>query len=332
MKKALSIMLCALMLLSFTSCENQKELTKDFTAMNTLISIRVFGISDKENEKTVRLFTDKINELSVLFDANNENSDVKKVNASDKSCEVSSYTADIIKKSITASEKTKGCFDITVMPVLKLWGFDNGLYGVPEAENISKALSNVSYKSISVKGNTVTKKPDTEISLGGIAKGYIGDELLKIAEEYKVNAIISLGGNIVLCGDNQGKGYYTVGVKNPLDQNELLCTFESVGNKSVVTSGAYERYFEKDGKTYHHIIDTSTGYPSESDLLSVTVIGENGAFCDAYSTALFSMGKEKAVAFANENHDFSYILVTDKNEVITVGDIQNLEILDDDFK
>ena len=332
MKKALSIMLCALMLLSFTSCENQKELTRDFTAMNTLISIRVFGVSNEENEKAMTLFTDKINELSILFDANNEKSDVKEINNSDENCRVSSYTAGIIKKSLVASKNTDGYFDITIMPVLKLWGFDNGLYGVPKSENILKALKNVSYKNISVKGDTVTKLPGTEVALGGIAKGYIGDELLKIADECNVNAIISLGGNIVLCGDNSGKGYYTVGVKNPLNQNELLCTFESVGNKSVVTSGAYERYFEKDGKTYHHIIDTSTGYPSDSDLLSVSVIGEDGAFCDAYSTALFSMGKEKAVAFAEENNDFSYILVTDTNEIITIGDVKNLEVLDSNFK
>lgn len=332
MKKAVAIFLCGCFLLTMCSCNSNGELRTEFTAMNTLMSIRVFSCSNGERDSAIRAFEDKINELDTLFDANNENSDVSEINGKNTEIKVSEATAKIIEKSILASSLTKGAFDITIMPVLKLWGFDNGNYGVPEKKEIQSALRNVGADKISVKNNTVIKEDNTQISLGGIAKGYVGDELLKIAEKYGVSAVLSLGGNIVLCGENTEKGMWTVGVKNPLEANELVCTFEHKGNVSVVTSGGYERSFEKDGKAYHHIIDTKTGEPAETDLLSVTVIGEDGALCDAFSTALFSMGKEKAVKFAKEHNDFEYIFITENKEIIATEGVSSLKLTDDSFK
>lgn len=328
-KKAASLILCAVILINLCACGFSGEETVNITAMNTLITIRVFGNSREENERAIALFKEKITEFENLFDANVKTSDVAIINSSKIGAEVEESTAQIIKKSLKASEMTNGAFDITIMPVLKLWGFDNGKYGVPSEDEIKSSLANVGYNRISVSGNLVIKEENTEISLGAIAKGYLGDELLKIATENRVNAIISLGGNIVLCGDNNGKDSWTVGVKNPHGSESLACSFDCFGDVSVVTSGAYERYFEKNGKTYHHIIDTKSGKPAESDLLSVTVIGKDGAMCDAFSTALFALGYKKAVAFAKENNDFSYVFITDKNEITAIG-IENLSV-DDTF-
>ena len=332
MKKALAILLCGCFLLTICSCNSNGELRTEFTAMNTLMSIRVFSCSNGERDSVIRAFEDKINELDALFDANNESSAVSKINGKKAEIKVSEDTANIIEKSIVANKLTEGAFDITIMPVLKLWGFDNGSYGVPKKEDIKNALAFVGEDKLSVNGNTLTKEENTQISLGGIAKGYVGDELLKIAEIYGVSAVISLGGNIVLCGENEEKGEWTVGVKNPLETDSLVCTFKHKGDVSVVTSGGYERSFQKDGKTYHHIIDTKTGEPAKSDLLSVTVIGEDGALCDAFSTALFSMGKEKAVKFAKEHNDFEYIFITENKEIITTDGVKGCEILSEEFK
>ncbi len=332
MKKAVAIFLCGCFLLTMCSCNFKKEAKIEFTAMNTLMSIRVFSSSEADNQKVLQLFVDKINELDLLFDANNEDSDVSKINGKNKKIKISEATAEIIEKSMLANTLTEGAFDITIMPVLKLWGFDNGNYGVPKKEEIQDALLLVGKDAVSVKNNKVTKKENAEISLGGIAKGYLGDELLKLAREYDVSGIISLGGNIVLCGENAEKGQWTVGVKNPLETDSLVCTFKHKGNVSVVTSGGYERSFKKDGKAYHHIIDTKTGEPAKSDLLSVTVIGEDGALCDAFSTALFVMGKEKAVKFAKEHNDFQYIFVTENREIILTDGVEDCEILSEDFK
>lgn len=332
MRKAVAILLCVCFLLTMCSCNSNGELRTEFTAMNTLISLRVFSCSNGERDSAIRAFEDKINELDALFDANAETGDVAQINRGNEAIKVSEDTAAIIEKSIFANDLTNGAFDITIMPVLKLWGFDNGNYGVPEKEDIKSALAFVGGDAVSVKDNTVIKKKNAEISLGGIAKGYLGDELLKIAEKYGASAILSLGGNIVLCGENEEKGEWTVGVKNPLETDSLVCTFKHKGNVSVVTSGGYERSFKKDGKTYHHIIDTKTGEPAESDLLSVTVIGEDGALCDAFSTALFVMEKEKAVKFAKEHDDFEYIFITENKEIIITDGVDSCELLSEDFK
>lgn len=330
MKKAVSILLSALVILSLCSCDNSQNETITITAMNTLMQIRVF--SSNGDSEALKSFETETKRLEALFDANIENSDVSRLNNSDTGCDVSTDTAKIIELSKQATELTDGAFDITVMPVLRLWGLDNGNYGVPKEQDVKNALSLVGSDNISVEGVNVTKAPGREISLGGIAKGYLGDRLLQIANDNGICAVVSLGGNIVLCGENPEKGYWTVGVKNPLDSDTLACSFESNGNLSVVTSGAYERYFEFEGKTFHHIIDTKTGEPAQSDLLSVTVIGENGALCDAFSTALFAMGKEKAVGFAKEHNDFQYILITNQNEIIATEGVANLKAENDAFK
>lgn len=330
MKKAISILLSALVLVSLCSCKGSQNENITITAMNTLMQIRVF--SSNGDSEALKSLEEETKRLEALFDANAQGSDVSRLNASATGCAVSEDTARVIEISKKASKLTDGAFDITVMPVLRLWGFDNGNYGVPKEQDVKNALSLVGSDGISVNGTDVLKAPKTEISLGGIAKGYLGDKLLQIAKENDISAVISLGGNIVLCGENPEKGYWTVGVKNPLKGDGLACSFESKGNLSVVTSGAYERYFEYEGGVYHHIIDTKTGEPAQSDLVSVTVIGENGALCDAFSTALFAMGKEKAVEFAKENNDFEYIFITNQNEIIATEGVANLKTENDAFK
>ena len=322
MKKAVALLMCAVILTGLCSCAAPQEQTTNLTAMNTLMQIRVFS-SLCDGTEAVTLLENEIRRLENLFDANASESDVYRINSCEKECEISRDTAEIIKISKAAFEKTDGAFDITVMPVLRLWGFDNGNYGVPKKKNLKSALALVGSDRIALDGTTLKKEKGTQISLGGVAKGYLGDRLLEIAKENGICGIVSLGGNIVLCGENEEKGFWSVGVKDPDNNSEIVCSFECGGNLSVVTSGAYERYFEFEGKAYHHIIDPETGKPAESDLKSVTVIGKNGALCDAYSTSLFVMGKNKAVEFIKENNDFEYVLITADNEIICSDGVKN---------
>lgn len=332
LKKVAAILLCAVIVANLCSCSAEGEEICNITAMNTLIQIRVFGNYAEKNKQAVSLFKTEIEKEEQLFDANLPESDVARINNSENGCEVDVLTAELINKAVYAAELTDGAFDITVMPVLKLWGFNDGNYCVPKDGDINKVLEKTGSDKITVDGNYIKKESGVEISLGGVAKGFLGDKILQIAEENDITAIVSLGGNIVLCGDNNEKGCWSVGVKNPLDTQTIACSFECDGGFSVVTSGAYERYFEKDGEIYHHIIDTETGKPAKSDLLSVTVIGTDGAMCDALSTALFASGKNKAVAFAKENNGFEYIFITDKNEIIVSDGIKNPKTENDDYK
>lgn len=332
LKKTAAILLCAVILVNLCSCADTGEETLNITAMNTLIQIRVFGNSAEKNNSAISLFKEEIEKEEQLFDTNLPESDAALINACESGCEVEDLTAELLKKAIDAAEFTDGAFDITVMPVLKLWGFDNGNYRVPKDGEINTALKKTGREKIALDGNSVKKEKGVEVSFGGIAKGFLGDKLLQIAEENDIAAIVSLGGNIVLCGNNGDKYCWRVGVKNPVDTQGIACSFECDGGFSVVTSGAYERYFEKDGKVYHHIIDTKTGKPAQSDLLSVTVVGKDGALCDALSTALFASGSEKSVAFAKENSGFEYIFITDKNEIIVSEGIKNAKTESDGYK
>ena len=327
MKKVVSVLICVVIILQFCSCvpAGDTKVTENITAMNTVMQITVFNTSKGTAEEVAEKMIQRIKEIEKLFDANLSDSDTSRINSAVTELTVNDETAELLNTAKKASETTGGAFDITIMPVLKLWGFNDGNYGVADDETIKDFLEFVDYKNISVAGNKVTKNINTQISLGGIAKGYLGDELLEIAEEYGATALLSLGGNIVLCGNKSESEKWTVGIKNPNDTENIACSFECDGNKSVVTSGAYERYFEYGGKTYHHIIDPNTGYPAHSDLLSVTVIGENGAFCDAFSTALFVMGKEKSVAFAKEHNEFDFILITENSEILITDGVTDIE-------
>lgn len=333
MKKIISVLLCVVTVLQLSSCVSVKETqaTKTITAMSTVMQITVFNTSKGTVEEVAEKMLLRIKEIEKLFDSNSPDSDTTRINSRITEITVDDETCKLIKTAEKASEVTDGAFDITVMPVLRLWGFNDGNYGVADSQDIAAFLDDVNYKDISVKGNTITKKADTQISLGGIAKGYLGDELLKISEEYGATALLSLGGNIVLCGNKSDDEKWNVGIKNPNDTENIACSFKCDGDKSVVTSGGYERYFEYGSEIYHHIIDPATGYPAESDLISVTVVGENGAFCDAFSTALFVMGKEKAVAFAKEHNDYEYILITVDNEILVTDGIADLNVKDTSF-
>ncbi len=330
MKKTVSLLLLVSMLVSLCSCAFPKVGdTLNLTAMNTVMQITVFNNSRAENERVLGLLSDRIERIDALMDANNEESDVYRINNGEAETEiqVAPETAEIVAKSVFAFYSTENNFNITVMPVVKEWGFHDGTYGVPDKKQLDEALARVKINGISADADLsqVKKSEGVEITLGGIAKGYLGDELLEITKAEGVVALLSLGGNIVLCGDKEDGTLWSVGVKNPSNTEKLACTFKSKGNKSVITSGGYERYFEYAGKTYHHIINPKTGYPAESDLLSVTVIGEDGALCDAYSTGLYVMGKEKAVAFAKENNDFDFIFITTDNEILYTGGIVDIE-------
>ena len=346
MKKIISFSICIVFLLNLCSCAsseilgNQKA-SETITAMNTVMQITVFNTSKGSNAEVLNKMVTRIKELEKLFDPNLPDSDVYKINSSegislnkDATEEDRIYlnedTINILLSAKSNYYETDCIFDIKLMPVIELWGFDNGNYGVPKAEDIKTSLDVVGKSRIDIYPDEkyIVVSEGTKISLGGIAKGYLGDELLKIAQEYGATALLSLGGNIVLCGNKAEDDMWSVGIKNPNDTENIACSFKSGGNKSVVTSGAYERYFEYGGKSYHHIIDPKTGRPAESDLLSVTVVGENGANCDAWSTALFVMGKEKAVEFAKKHNSYDFIFITNNNEVLITDGIEDIKTED----
>ena len=335
MKRVVSILLCVALLTGLCACKSNEYDTLELTAMNTVMQITVFNNSETDSAEILKEMEECIRHMDSLMNVNDEDSDISKINlaSSGDTVKVDADTARILQDALEAYEYTDGLFDIRLQPVISLWGFDNGKYGVPEDEAVRDALNSISEGgyTVDLTNNTVTLNGNTELVLGGIAKGYLGDALLRMANEKGVSALINLGGNIVLCGEKPDGSPWSVGIKNPLDTENIACTFECEGNRSVVTSGAYERYFEYGGKTYHHIIDPATGYPADSDLLSVSVIGAEGTVCDCLSTALFVAGKEKAIELIKEFDSYEFILITEDNEIFYTDGLANMELSDDGF-
>lgn len=307
--------------LSLCGC-NQKwqKVTREIYALNTVITLTAYGDNaDSAVEAGIR----EINRLENLFSVTKEQSDIWRINHADsQKVEVNSETASLLSKAISAHSLTKGKFDITIFEVSRLWGFTTGEYRVPESDEIKIALASPGIDKIELEGNFVTAKDGVTIDLGGIAKGYIGD---RVAEVMKASGcscgVISLGGNIRTLGKKPSEEPFLIGIEHP-DKSGFFVTL-SLGECSVITSGAYQRNFtDEKGNFYHHIIDPESGYPADSLFKSVTVIGNDGALCDALSTAIFIGGAEYAKEIYNSTNEFSFVLLTNDNTLLVSQDLR----------
>ncbi len=310
------LLICALALSGCSSNDTTPKETAEIFAMNTIMNLTVYGENATEVLVDARVLIQKYEQL---FSVNIETSDVAKLNvAQGKPVQVAEETYDLLKQSIQLSEQTEGLFDVSIYPLVRAWGFTTESYRVPEEQEIQQILPCVDYRKIVLgEENTVTLPENMQIDLGAIAKGYLSQKLIELFKEKQVTAaVVSLGGNVQTYGKKPDGTAFQVGITDPKDGISVYGGLE-VGEKAVVTSGSYQRYFEQDGKTYHHIMDKRTGAPAESDLKSVTVITDRGEVADALATALFVMGKEKAIALDESRDDVQLILIDSQNQIWT---------------
>jgi len=212
------------------------------------------------------------------------------------------------------SKESDGAFDITVEPLVKLWGFFSDNPHLPGKEEIQKTLKQTGWQHLVIKDGQVTKDlPDLHIDLGGIAKGYGLAEAVKILKEQGINsALIEAGGQVHAFGYVDGNPW-KVGIRNPRGTG-FVAALAAIEETDISTSGDYERFFEKDGVRYHHILDPKTGYPAK-EMMSVSVITADPTLADAWSTALFIMGPEKALKLAEQKPEMEIIVVNAKGEI-----------------
>ena len=286
-------------------------------AMDTYMTITAYG---EKKEEAVDAAVGEIQRLEKLFSAQNEDSEVAIVNESGSEI-LSEETGTLIEKSLSLYDMTGGLFDIAIYPLMLEWGFVNEKYKVPEKVQIDKLLKNIDASQIEYdKENRLITLPDEmEIDLGGIAKGYTSARIMEIFKEYGVTSgLVSLGGNVQLLGSRQDGSEWRVGIQNPDTESQDFLGVLQVSDKAVITSGGYERYFEKDGVTYHHILDPRTGYPADRGLTSVTIVSDDGTLADGLSTSLFIMGKEDALAFWHRHEDEFDAILLDKDGGVTI--------------
>lgn len=319
----LCLLFVALLPLSLIGCSNDAYASKTFFAMDTVMSVSYAGDGAlfPEIESLIQNLEKKVSvtdETSFIYALNRRGERV-----TDEEC------VSLIRRCAELSALTNGAFDATVYPLVRSWGFTTGQNRVPSDEEISSLLPLVGYEKIDLSDG-VTLPTGTEIDLGAIAKGYLSDVLISYLKNAGVtSAVLNLGGNVYALGKKQSGSLWRVAVSSP-DSDGYVGTLE-VSDLAVITSGIYERYFEQDGVRYGHIIDPFTGKPVDGDLLSVTVVGENGATCDALSTALFVMGKDKAISFAKQ-HDLSVILVDTARKTYVSESLSSSFRQDDAFR
>lgn len=247
-------------------------------------------------------------DLERTLSKNVKDSDVYRLNNTEGFVSVSPDTLKTVERALYYSELSGGKFDITIAPVSVLWDFKNQV--VPDRNEIAEALKNVDYHSVKIKKSEISLN-GKQIDLGGIAKGYIADKATEYLKENGVKkALINFGGNICMIGQ------YNIGIKKPFDDS-VMASIE-IKDKCAVTSGIYERYIEKDGKTYHHILDPKTGYGVENELAAVTVIGEKALDCDALSTVCMLLGAEDGLEIINRTADTEAVFI-DRDWGITLS-------------
>lgn len=301
MKKIISVNL-TLVLLMLCGCASQENKDTRFL-LDTIVTLTA-NCDSETLDGAFALCEDYENMLS----RTKKGSDVYNLNASNGFVEVDEHTVKIIEKAIYYGNLSSGKFDITIYPVSSLWDFNNEI--IPSRDEIAEALKNIDYQSIETNGNQVNLN-GKKIDLGGIAKGYIADRLREYFKEQEVSeGIIDLGGNIVVFGERD----YTVGIKKPFTENEIAATLK-LRNKTVVTSGTYERYIPADIKLYHHILDPKTGYACDSDLSSATIIADSSIDADALSTISILLGLDKAKALIEKTPDTEAVFIDQNGEL-----------------
>lgn len=323
MKKFTILTFILFLILNLTACSESGNNTVSLTNFyfDTSVTITIYDWNgDALPENVIKECFAMCNHYDKLFSRTYADSDVYKINNGNKKyTEVNSVIAEVIEDGIEYSELTTGAFDITIAPLTSLWNIGNENAAVPSETEIEKALKFVDYNNVIVNGDKVTlANSNVKIDLGGIAKGFIADKLKNyMISEGVTSAIIDLGGNILTIGGKPDSETFNIGIKEPFSENagEYAATI-NVNDKSVVTSGVYERYFEEDGNIYHHILNPETGYPVDNELNSVTIISDKSEDGDALSTGIFVMGLDEGLKLVNSLDDIEAVFITKDNEII----------------
>ena len=320
MKRKKRCVLGLLVLLVLTGCARQKEpIQKTGLYFNTVIQITLYDDSEKELIEQCFQMADRYEKmLSVTC----EDSDVWKMNhAGGQSVIVSEETGYLLEEALRYSVLTEGYVDPTIGALSSLWDFSsNEEKTVPSQTDIQNALEKIGYEKIRIEnkadGYEVCLTEGAQIDLGFIAKGYIADKMKEYLIANNVeHGIINLGGNVLTIGTKPTGELFSIGIKKPFSEHGETITDISVNDKSVVSSGIYERCFESDGKLYHHILNTKTGYPIENDLYHVTIISDSSMQGDALSTACLVLGKEKGMELIEQTPGCEAVFVTNTYEI-----------------
>lgn len=294
--------------------------------MGTVVTVKLFGFGAKNDLDKIET---EINGLeNSVLSWRKEGSDVYRINkGSGTQVSVSPDTVKIIGQCIDISDDCGGVFDITIGNVTKLWDFGGNNQRLPSDDEIKTALGSVGYKNVSISGNAVQIKKGQSLDLGAVGKGFVCDKIKELLDKGRTkSAVVSVGGSLLIYGNRT----FSVGIVNPDNDKQSMGTLK-LKDTCVSTSGNYEKYFEQDGKRYHHILNAATGYPATSEFKSVTVVCESGLISDALSTVCYIAGYRKSIEILKK-FDAEAVFIFNNNAVrVTDGLSGKFTVTDDSY-
>lgn len=337
-------MACILCTIIFSGCsKNQEVITKTALKMDTVFQLKAYG--PKANEAIGAAFA-RLDEIEQMASTTINSSDISKINqaAGKEYVKVHPEIIKMIETAVKYSKLSNGAFDITVEPLVNLWGIGTDNERVPTDAEIKLKLSFVGYNNISIneEDNSVKLlKEGMAIDLGGIAKGFAADEVEKVYKEYDIKGgIISLGGSSIYTVGKKPDGTpWNVGIKHPRkDNGQDYVGVINLSEQALSTSGDYERYFIKDGKRYHHILNPATGYPTDNGVMSVTIVVDSNIpdcnmIADVLTKTVFVSGVDNGLKFIDNIQGVSCIAITSDYKIYKSSS-WNIKVdkLDSEFK
>ena len=343
MKKYLILSLLIAFSVALVSCGSENNSSSSETApyedtgfaMGTVVNQTIYSEDENITKEIINLLTETENNW-ISWRA--EDSDIAKVNMNagkNKPTEISEKTSKYISNALKVADDSKGAFDPTIGKLTRLWDFDNSKNEIPDDKDIKSMLKDINYKDIKLEGNRISIKKHSSIDLGAAGKGIGCDEIetyLNSRDDVK-GALVNVGGSSVFTyGEKNTQEPWKVAILNPRDENDFLGAISVQGNNHISTSGDYERYFEKDDKRYHHILDPHTGYPADKGLMSVTVVTNNGTISDALSTACFVLGRDNSQSLLEKYEAEAIFVDREKNVYVTDGIKEKFELMADGYK
>lgn len=301
-------------------------ISNSYFIFNTLVSVRVY------DERMEQSHFDKIEQLMEDIDAKmnrqRPGSEIDLVNqqAGNGAVQVSPDTFNVLRTAMDYAASSAGRFDPSVGPLSDLWGIGSEDAAIPKTAALQEALALVGYRHVKLSPDhyrVELLRPGMSLDFGAIAKGYAADVIKAYLQEQGFNsAIIDLGGNIIAMGDKPDGSAWSIGIQDPAKKRGNHLGLLKVRDKTIVTSGIYERFFEEDGVVYHHLLDTSTGYPISNGLLSMTIVTDISMDADAMSTAAFALGLEAGLQYVEAMGNAEAIFVTVDKEVFVTSGLQ----------
>jgi thiamine biosynthesis lipoprotein len=287
--------------------------------MDTYVTVYAVG-PKKATSRAIDLALDRMQELDTKFNSLNPKSPIYAFNHRSEPI-TDKEIVHVAEMTLEIAEASEGAFDITVSPLLELWGFYGDSPHPPQDQEIKTCMMRIGYKYLAIKDSRLEKtKEDVSIDLGGIAKGYSVSQAAKILKEEGVgSALIDAGGDVYALG-KKGRDPWKVGIRSP--QGDDLLGYVEVEDLAVMGSGDYERFFDKDGKRYHHIFNPKTGYPAEG-LSGITIVHPAPMLADAWNTALFVLGPEKGLELVEKIPGMETVMVTTSGEILYSSGLKN---------